>query len=559
MAGSRRKAEHPAERYIREVLAGTVVVGRLVRLAVERHVRDLDDGHKRGLRFDEDAARHAIDFYGFLRHSKGEWAGEPFELSPWQAFITWSLFGWMRKNGTRRFREAYEEVARKNGKSTKIAGTGLYGLVADGEPGAEIYSSATKREQARISHSEAVRMVKASPDLSGLVKPFRDNLNIPGTASKFEPLGADADTLDGLNIHMALVDELHAHKNRDMVDVLETATGSRRQPLIYYITTAGYDRTSICREIHDRAVQVLEGHVPDDSLFAYIATLDDDDDWTDESVWVKANPNIGVSAKWAKLRAGAEKAKESLGYRNTFLRLHMNQWTQQSTKWIDMDAWTESGQTPVAAEDVSGMPCFGGLDLSTTTDISAWVMDFPLEDGNHVWLCRFWAPEERAAQRQKKDQVPYLQWAKEGYIELTPGDVIDYDVIRERINEDGKRFNIREIAIDRWNATQISTQLDGDGFTVVPFGQGFASMSAPSKEFEALVIGRRLRHGNNPVLNWMADNVAVKQDAAGNVKPDKEKSNERIDGIVAGIMATGRALVNDSGMSVYARRGVLVV
>ncbi len=362
------------------MLAERVVVGRLVRLAVERHVNDLEHGHERGLHFNDEAAAHAVEFFGFLHHSKGEWAGQAFVLADWQAFVVSCVFGWMRADGERRFRQVYEEMSRKQGKSTKLAGIGLYGLVADGEPGAEIYTAATKRDQARISHSEAVRMVKASPMLSSRVRTFRDNLHIVGTASKFEPLGADSDTLDGLNVHMGLIDELHAHKSRGMYDILETATAARRQPLIWEVTTAGFDRNTICWEHHEHSIKVLEGSVEDDEWFAYIAALDEDDDWTDESVWVKANPNLGVSVKIEKLRSGCRKAHESLAYRNTFLRLHLNVWTQQSTKWIDMDVWEDNGQEVFSEADLSGLPCWGGLDLASNRDIAALVLVFPMDD-----------------------------------------------------------------------------------------------------------------------------------------------------------------------------------
>ncbi|GAH39281.1 unnamed protein product, partial [marine sediment metagenome] len=320
-------SKHPAVAYMRGVEDGSIPAGRLVRLAVERHVRDLVEGPKRGLHWDRQAAQHAIDFFGFLKHSKGEWAGQPFLLEPWEQWLLWMIFGWKRADGLRRFRTAYIEVARKNGKTTWGAGLGLYLLVADGEPGAEIYSAATKREQARLSHGEAVRMVRSSRALSRMVGVVKDNLHIRATASKYEPLGADANTMDGLNVHAAIIDELHAHRNRRVVDVLETATGARRQPLICEITTAGSDQTSICYEHHEYARQILEGTIDDDSWFAYIACLDEEDDWLDEEAWKKANPNLGVSVKLDSLRRTAQKAKRLPAAQNAFRRLHLNEWT----------------------------------------------------------------------------------------------------------------------------------------------------------------------------------------------------------------------------------------
>ena len=363
-------AKHPAVAYIHGVLDGTIPAGRLIRLAVERHQRDLDEGPARGLRFDRAAAQHTIDFFGFLKHSKGEWAGQTFELAPWQQFILWVLFGWKRTDGLRRYRTAYIEVPRKQGKSTMAAGVGLYLLVADGEPGAEVYSAATKRDQAKIVHAEATRMVKASPSLSRMVKVFKDNLNIPETASKYEPLGADEDTLDGLNVHGAIIDELHAHKTRGVVDVLETATGARRQPLQVEITTAGSDQTSVCYEHHDYGAKILIGTVQDDTWFVFIATIDEGDDWRDATVWAKANPNFGISVKPDDLARKVEKAKRMPTAQNAFKRLHLDIWTQQVTRWIDLGLWDENAGE-VDEEKLAGGICHGGLDLASVSDLTA--------------------------------------------------------------------------------------------------------------------------------------------------------------------------------------------
>ncbi len=537
-----RRTPSPVDRYAAAVLSGRIVAGPQVRRACERHVQDRKTARDRGLRFDANAAQHALDFFLFLRHSKGEWAGSTFGLSPWQAFIIGILFGWRRRDGLRRYRTGYVEVARKNGKSTLAAGLGAYLFIGDGEPGAEVYTAATKRDQARIVHGEAVRMVQASPELSPHVSVFKDNLSILGTASKYEPLGADADTLDGLNVHGAVIDEIHAHKKRDLWDVLETATKARRQPLTFGITTAGYDRSSICWELHEYSRRVLEGAIEDDSWFAYVACQDEGDEWTDESTWIKSNPNLGISVKLDQLRESAKKARESIAYRNTFLRLHLNQWTEQHTAWIPMEVW-EQNSTPFDPAELRGRECVAGLDLSTTTDVTALVLDFKMDDGSHRLVCRFWIPEETVTARSRRDRVPYEAWVREGFIEATDGNVVDYDLIRERIKALRDVYSIREIAIDRWNASQLTSQLMADGVTVVPFGQGFREMSPATKEFEKLVLGRRLHHGGNPVLRWMMSNVSIRQDPAGNIKPDKAKSTDRIDGIVAAIMAVGRGVL----------------
>lgn len=551
---ARRPDQHPAEGYAADVLAGRVVVNKWVRLAVERHQRDLREAKRRGLVFDRAAGVYAITFIErFCRHSKGEWAGRPLTLSPWQQFFLWVLFGWKRADGTRRFRTAWLEVARKNGKSTLAAGLALLLLVADHEAGAEVYSVATKKDQAKIVWGEAERMVKASPELRTRVATLRNNLSVVATHSKLEPLSSDENTLDGLNPHGAIADEVHAWRNRLLWDVMETATGSRRQPLLIAITTAGFDRTSVAFENHEYAQKVLQGLVPDDSFFALIYAIDDEDRWEDEACWPKANPNLGVSVKVDDLRRKAVKAKEMPAAQNALRRLHLNQWTEQQTRWIDLDLW-DAGARDVDLATLAGRPCYAALDLSSTTDLSALALVFPPAVDETDWraLLRFWLPRDNMAKRVRTDRVPYDVWADQGWIRLTDGNVIDYDVIRADVRELAELVEIREVAFDRWNATQLSTQLAGDGFTMVEFGQGFASMAAPTRALEEKLVGRTLAHGGNPVLRWMAMNVTVQQDAAGNRKPDKGKSRERIDGIVALLMALGRATVAPAeGESVY--------
>lgn len=552
--------ESPADTYMAGVLSGRIPAGKLLRQAVERHRRDLKTAKKRGLHFDAEAADRVIRFFGILRHSKGEWAGQPFVLEPWQQFVISVLFGWKRKDGTRRFRVAYLELPRKNGKTTVVAGIGLYLLVADEEPGAEIYSAATKREQARLSHSEAIRMVRASPALLKRIRPFRDNLHIVGTAAKFEPLGADENTMDGLNIHGALIDELHAHRTRGVWDVLDTATGARRQPLIVAITTAGSDRTSVCWEQHEYARQVLDGVIEDDRFFAFVASIDEGDDWRDRAVWAKANPNLGVSVKLEDLESRCARAQHQPAAQNTFRRLHLDEWTQQADRWLDLAAWDECAQ-PVDREEIEGAVCYGGLDLATTTDIAAFVLVVPPEDpevGLYNVIPFFFVPEENVLERVRRDRVPYDAWIRDGLIEATPGNVIDYRAIRAKIEELGERYQIAEIAFDRWGSQAISNDLIEAGFNMVQFGQGFASMSAPTKELLKLVLSKRLAHGGHPVLRWMADNLVVRQDPAGNVKPDKGKSTEKIDGVVALVMALDRSIRQEGAptTSIYETRGL---
>lgn len=557
------RIEFTAERYVDDVLAGRQVACRWVRLACLRHAKDLQEAGERGLHFDVDAARKAIAFFSLLKHSKGEWAGRPITLEPWQQFVLWCLFGWKRADGTRRFRTSYLEVARKNGKTTIAAGLGLYLMLADGEPGAEVYSAATIRSQARLSHAEATRMAKSSPAIRGRVRIYKDNIHIVDTASKFEPLGADSDTMDGLNVHGALVDEVHAHKTRDTWDKLETATGSRRQPLMFAITTSGYDRQSLCFQLHEYTEKVLSGIVQDDSFFGAIYTLDEGDDWEDEAVWIKANPNLGVSKKWDDMRRKAQRAREMPAALNAFQRLELDIWTQSETKWIDVAKWQACGGA-VDAAGLRGRTCYGGLDLSSNTDLTAWALVFPpqKEGEPYAILLRFFIPEEAMIQRSRRDRVPYDVWVRQGYITATPGDVVDQDFILAQIAEDAQVYDIAEIAFDRWGAASIQTKLQelGGEDWLVQFGQGFASMSPPMKELEKLILAGRLAHGNNPVLSWMADNLVAREDPAGNIKPDKERSREKIDGMVALIMGLDRATRHPpERRSVYEDRGLEVV
>lgn len=549
------------ERYVRDVLSGEQVACRWVRLACERHVRDLEEGEERGLYFDDQTAREAISFFRLLKHSKGEWAGRPLTLEPWQQFVVASLLGWRRTDGTRRYRTAYLEVARKNGKTTLAAGLGLYLMLADGEPGAEVYSVATKRDQARLSHGEATRMAKSSPAIRRMVNVYRDNIHIVDTASKFEPLGADADTMDGLNVHAALVDEVHAHKTRQVWDVIETATGARRQPLMLAITTSGYNRQSLCWQLHEYSQQVLDGVIEDDSWFGAIYTLDEDDDWEDESLWPKANPNLGVSKKWDDMRRKAARAREMPAALNAFLRLELDIWTQAETKWIPWQHWQACGDA-VDAEGMRGRTCYGGLDLSSNIDVSAFVLVFPPQGNGDKYqvLSRFWIPEEAMVERSRRDRVPYDDWVRQGLITATPGNVIDYAWILDQIDQDAQAYDIREVAFDRWGATKIATELmeRGGEDWLVQFGQGYVSMSPAMRELERLILEHKLAHGNNPVLTWMANNLVVRTDPAGNIKPDKEKSIEKIDGMVALVMALDRALRHEPPKrSVYETRGLV--
>lgn len=579
----------PATSYARDVVAGRVVACRFVRLACERHLRDLEDGSSRGLRWDLAAAAKAIGFFSFLVHSKGEWAGRPLRLSPWQEFIIGSLFGWKREDGTRRFRMAYTEVPRKNGKSTFAAGVGLYLAFFDGEPGAEVFTAATKREQARIVHDEAIRMVRASSSLRKRISIFKDNLSSDSTNSKYQPLGADANTLDGLNPNGVIVDELHAHKTRDMLDVLETATGARRQPLIFVITTAGVaGGATVCQEMHDYTVKVIEGQVVDDSQFGFIATIDAGDDWKDEGCWAKANPNLGVSCKADDLRRKRDKAVEMPSAQATFRQKHLDEWVQSVEVWLPDDRWMAGDNSkPLDIESLHGRKCYGGLDLANTLDLCAFVLVFPRggespiprrrakgddddepakDDDSQAYvlaevydvLAWFWCPEDCAMERERSNRVTYRTWIDLGMIQETDGDVTDYDVIREDIKRIGEDYQIKEIAYDPFNATQLATQLVQDGFDIYEFRQNMSNFNEPMTAVEKLSKEGRMRHGGNPVLRWMIGNIYAVRNGTGQVMPSRKKSTDKIDGGVALIQGLSRAMMREGG-SVYDRRRVRTI
>lgn len=570
-----RSAAHPlrtirdrVETYLADVEHRRIPACELIRCAVERHRRDLAQGAARGLSFDWAAAEAACVFIEHLRHSRGEWAGQPFVLAGWQLFIVASLFGWKRRDGTRRFRTAYVEVPRKNGKSQLAAAIGLKLAFADSEPGAEVYSAATKRDQALIVHGEAQRMVKATPELARRVTVLRHNLSRPDLAQKFEPLGADEDTLDGLHVHGAIIDELHAHRTRGIWDVILTATSARRQPLTIAITTAGQDPTdaSVCWEQHVYAEQLLRGVIEDDTYFAFIAALEQADlgRWHDESLWYAVNPNLGVSKKIDYLREQAKQAARIPSKLTTFLRLELNVWSQETPRWIDLGLWDEQAGAPIDERSLVGRRAVAGLDLSSVSDLSAFVLLFPEPDGRLTILPRLWCPEAKLQDDERnRYREQYRAWARDGWIRVTPGNAIDYEAIEAQIAQDAQTFQIESIAIDRlYQGYMLAMRLqEQHGLQVAACGMGFLSMAGPCAEFERRLLARQLHHGGHPVLRWMASNVVVREDPAGNKKPDKASSQGKIDGIVALLLALDRLMRQappTESTSVYESRGALI-
>lgn len=559
------------------VIPDVRAVGKLELLSRQRHLDDLllcdlPDGHPRGLYFDAGAGLRVVKFIeSYCKHHKGEWAGKPLTLEVWQKDILVQAFGWMREDGTRRYRTIYIEVARKNGKSELAAALGLYLLVSDNEAGAEVYSSATKKDQAKIVWTTAVAMVKKSPDLRRFIEPFQNSLTVARTDSSFQPLGADSNTLDGLNPHGNIVDELHAHRDRGVWDVLDSAMGSRRQPMTIAITTAGvYDKEGIGWEMHDYAQKVLEGTFQDDSFFAFIACPDENDDSFSVSTQQKANPNWGISVKPEYMGKQAEKAQKMPGFLNEYLVKHINTWTQQVKRWMPMDKWAECeppaplvghrAKAEARAAQFNRMACHGGLDLSSKLDLTALVLEFALPNDAVFLLPRFWLPEARVEEEAKKGKHHFETWVKDGWIQTTPGDVIDYEFIRKEVNALKLVYNIQSIAYDPWAAMDLATRLTGDGLVMVECRQGYKTLSEPSKDAMAKVASLKVEHMHHPVMRWCASNAVVTMDAAGNIKPDKEKAKDRIDGIVAWVMARSRSIVGDVKVeNPYEGRGFLSV
>lgn len=534
------------------------VAGKYEKLARERQEKDLalarqPGGHPRGLVWVPEAGERVIKFVeGYCCHHKGEWAGKPLLLEDWQKDALRQAFGWYRKDGLRRFRTLYLEVPRKNGKSEIAGAVGLYLVLGDGEPGAEVYSSATKKDQAKIVWGVAAAMVRRSRRLRKWVTPYKNSLHIERNESSFAPLGADSKTLDGLNPHGNIIDELHAHRDRSVWDVLDTAMGARRQPMTIAITTAGtFAPESIGWEMHDYACKVLENYFEDDGFFALIYAADEDDDHFSERTHRKANPNYGVSVKPEYLSAQSEKAKRQPSFLNEYLRLHLNVWTQNVTRWLSMTDWAECepgsdithARALVDARETSlmGQSCWAGVDLSSKLDLTALVLTFPKPDNVLDVVCRFWLPEETVKAYTRKGMRHYETWAREGWLTATPGSVIDYDFIRQQILQLSTKYHITQVAYDPWSATQLATQLQGEGMTVVEMRQGFKTMSEPSKDLAARVAAHKVRHANNPVLRFCASNAVVVSDPAENIRPDKGNSRGRIDGVVALIMGLGRA------------------
>ena len=513
--------------------------------------------------YDQAKADRAVAFIQNLCHTKGKWAGTPFMLLPWQEQIVRDIFGIVKENGKRQFLTAYVEIPKKQGKSELAAAVALYLLYADNEQSAEVYGAACDRNQASIVFDVAKQMVQMSPALMRRSKITAAQKRIVNYSNNgyYQVLSAETGTKHGLNVSGLVFDEIHAQPNRQLYDVLTKGSGdAREQPLFFIITTAGTNKNSICYELHTKALDLLGGRKNDPSFYPVVYGLSIEDDWTDETNWYKANPSLGHTISIDRVREAYQNALDNPAEENVFKQLRLNIWTSATVCWIPEHIY-DRGNRPIDKDDLYGRECFGGLDLSSTSDITALSLVFPprSEDESYIVLPFFWLPEETLELRCRRDHVLYDVWKRQGYINTTEGNVVHYGFIEKFIEDLGERYNIKEIAFDRWNATQMVQNLEDMGFTVVPFGQGYKDMSPPSKELYKLLMGGRINHGGNPVLKWMAQNVVMHQDPAGNIKPDKDKSTEKIDGIVATIMALDRAIRCEDAVSVYDSRGILFI
>ena len=547
---------HPAEQYAQQVLAGEVMVCEFVTLAVKRYYNDLENALDKGWYFDRKAAIRAIGFIEKLKHTKGKWAGQRFKLESWQQFILWNIFGWMKADGTRRFRYVYVEIARKNGKTALSAGIGLYMLFADGEARPEVYSAATVKDQARICFSDAVEIVKKT-DLKNYLSPYRNSIVYKLKGGTMKPLSSDYGTHDGLNPSCGIIDEFHAHKDSGMFDVIKSAFGARRQPLMFIITTAGFNKNGACYAYRSNVIKILQGINEDDSLFGIIYTLDSKEEWDNPKMWIKSNPNLGVSVFPEYLADQVNDAKNRPEAVRTVMTKNVNLWVDAEKTWILDDMWQKCiGTTDI--KSLRGCKCWGGLDLSNVSDITAFVLLFH-ENEKFQLLPFFWIPEDKMLEKIRKENINYDKWSSLGFVKVTAGNVLDYDFVKADILQIAEIYDLQSTAYDRWNASQTIIDLQNEGMECSPFGQGYGSMGAPTKEFEKMVLTEKIEHFGNPVLRWMMASTVVKTDPAGNIKPDKEKSSQKIDGIVASIMALGEWMTAqaEEDNNPYNQRGML--
>lgn len=529
-----------AEKYIADVLSGKISVSKITRLTFERHRRDLLHAPESGWYFDKRSAQRIFDFCTLLRHSPDKRSWVPFAPEPWQAAIIYIIFGWKKKDGTRRFNYAYIEIPKKNGKTTFAAVFANYLLLFDGEEEAEVYCAATVEKQARLCFSMAKKMIEHSPALKRRTRILTKNINIPETSSKMEMLGRDSETMEGINPHGAVIDEYHAWKNNEVFENIQSATVNRRQPLIIIITTSGRDKTLPCFHYRSLCIDILKGILKQSDTFAVIYAPDDDDDWHKPDTWRKANPNYGISVIPSRFKSEYQGAVNDPGKEVSFKTKNLDIWVDAPTVWMPDDKWLlcSHGTNP---KDLLGQSCYWGLDLASHVDINALALYFPGLGGWHVCRMFYWIPEAKV--REKADRVDYALWMKAGHIRTTQGDVIDIETQVNDIMQISRDYPCLNLSFDPAKAyhgvIQGLIRAGFDQTKLDEFPQAITNMSAPTKELERLVMGAGLDHLNDPVLRWMLSNVQIYQDINNNIKPDKKRSREKIDGIVALINAIG--------------------
>lgn len=552
-----------ATQYCQDVVNGKIPAGRLIRLACQRQLDDLaraESAPSWPYRFDVEAASRVCRFIERLPHIKGDLAKQRqlIRLEPWQCWILTTVFGWLRiKDGTRRFRRTYKEVARKNAKSTVSSGVGLYMLAADGEEGAEIYALATSRDQAGIVWKDGKAMVNKSP---GLKKRFALEvgalaISIAARSRTFQALPGKPG--DGQNPHLAIIDEYHEHKTPDAYDAMYSGMGARSQPLMWVITTAGYNRAGPCYQQRVYAVKVLGGQIKDESLFVAIYTLDDEDDWTDPKVWIKANPNLGISVDPDNLAEAVHEASHDASKQVRVLTKRLNRWVNAGTAWMNMLEWDRNANSALKLEDYRGKPAYIGLDLASKVDIAALEILIPLDDGAYVRFGRYYLPEDTVREGAHSTHAHYAGWELDGWLTLTPGNIIDFGRIKDDLRSLCSQFEVKGIAYDPFQATQLATEMLEEGLPMIETRQSTQNLSEPMKEVHALVRSGRLKHNDDPVMAWMMSNVVAHVNAKDDIYPRKETAENKIDGVVALIMALGRAMVHKNDDSIYEERGLL--
>lgn len=549
---------HPAEQYAQQVISEDILVCKYVTSAVQRYYNDIDNAIDKGWYFDRNAALRALKFIQNLKHTKGEFAGRKFLLEPWQQFIIWNIFGWKLADGTRRFRYAYIEVARKNGKTALSAGIGLYMLYADGENRPEVYSAATTIKQAKICFEDA-REIVLNTDLKRYLNVYKHSVEYPLKSGCFQALSSEDGTHDGLNPSCAIIDEYHAHRDSGMFDVIKSAFGARKQPLMFIITTAGKSRNCACYAYRRNVINVIQSVSQDDKLFGIIYTQDSQEEWDQPGKWVKSNPNLGVSFSVDYLIGEINDAKNRPEAVRNVMTKNVNLWVDAEKTWILNEMWMKcGGVTPI--DSLKGCKCWGGIDLSNVSDVTAFVLLFN-ENDKFQLLPFFWIPEEKMLEKIRKENINYDLWVRDGYVKVTPGNVLDYGFVKADILKIISDFNLQSTSYDRWNSSQIIIELQDEGMKLNQFGQGYGSMSSPTKQFEVLVLTEKLEHFNNQVLSWMLASTLVTTDPAGNIKPDKQKSSQKIDGIVASIMALGEWMTAqaDKSANPYSNRGLRIL